>query len=171
MRIIVDVLLLLPALLYQTTLSAHFSVRGVGLDLVAMLLASLSIVQGWAYGAVGGLLCGIVMDCVFGVTGYWSLQYMLIGLLVGLLGDGARQGRWLVPALTVFGACALRELPVMVYLYFISAQVVWGYALVKVLAESLLCTAVFLPVHWLIRRLHQWDVISAPRFHFHGRKW
>ena len=171
MRIIVDVLLLLPAMLYQTTLSAHFSVRGVGLDLVAVLLASLSIVQGWAYGAVGGLLCGIVMDCVFGVTGYWSLQYMLIGLLVGLLGDGARQGRWLVPALTVFGACALRELPVMVYLYFVSAQGGWGYALVKVLAESLLCTAVFLPVHWLIRRLHQWDVISAPRFHFHGRKW
>ena len=126
MRIIVDVLLLLPALLYQTTLSAHFSVRGVGLDLVAVLLASLSIVQGWAYGAVGGLLCGIVMDCVFGVTGYWSLQYMLIGLLVGLLGDGARQRRWLVPALTVFGACALREVPGMVYLYFVSAQGGWG---------------------------------------------
>lgn len=171
MRIIVDVLLLLPALLYQTTLSAHFSMRGVGLDLMAVLLASLSIVQGWAYGAVGGLLCGIVMDCVFGVTGYWSLQYMLIGLLVGLLGDGARQGRWLVPALTVFVACALRELPVMVYLYFVSAQVGWGYAFLKVLAGSAVCTVVFLPVHWLIRRLHQWDVISAPRFHFHGRKW
>ena len=57
---------------------------GVGLDLVAVLLASLSIVQGWVYGAIGGLLCGLVMDCVFGVTGMWSLQYMLVGLLVGL---------------------------------------------------------------------------------------
>ena len=135
MRIVVDVLLFLPALLFQTTLSAHFSVRGVGLDLVAVLVASLSIVQGWIWGAVGGLLCGIVMDCVFGVAGYWSLQYMLM------------------------------------YLYFVSAQVGWGYALLKVLAGSAVCTAVFLPVHWLIQRLHRWDVISAPSFHFHGRKW
>ena len=59
----------------------------------------------------------------------------------------------------------------MVYLYFVSAQVGWGYAFLQVLATSALCTAVFLPVHWLIRRLHRWDVISAPRFHFHGRKW
>lgn len=171
MRIVVDVLLFLPALLFQTTLAAHFSVRGVGLDLVAVLVASLSIVQGWIWGAVGGLLCGIVMDCVFGVAGYWSLQYMLIGLAVGLANDGARRERWVLPALTVFGACALRELPVMVYLYFVSAQVSWGYALLKVLAGSAVCTAVFLPVHWLIQRLHRWDVISAPSFHFHGRKW
>ena len=31
--------------------------------------------------------------------------------------------------------------------------------------------AVFLPVHALVRLLHRWDVISAPVFHFHGRKW
>ena len=133
---------------------------------IAMILSFV-----WAGFAALGLLCGIVMDCVFGVTGMWSLQYMLIGVLVGLANDGARQERWLLPALLVLGACALRELPVMVYLYFASAQVGWGYALVKVLAGSALCTAVFLPVLWLIRRLHRWDVISAPRFHFHGRKW
>mgnify|MGYP000016568133 CR=1 FL=1 len=35
MRIVVDVLLLLPALLYQTTLAANLEVRGVGVDLIA----------------------------------------------------------------------------------------------------------------------------------------
>ena len=171
MRIIVDVLLLVPALLYQSTLSAHFSVRGVGLDLLAVLLASLSIVQGWLYGALGGLICGLILDGVFGVTGYWSLQYMLFGLAVGLANERIRSDRWLLPALTVFAAYALKELVPVVYLYLVSAQIGWGYAFLKILASCAVCTAVFLPVHWLMKRLHRWDVISAPIFHFHGRKW
>ena len=44
MRIVVDVLLLLPALLYQTTLAANLEVRGVGVDLIAVVLASLALV-------------------------------------------------------------------------------------------------------------------------------
>ena len=66
MRIVVDILLLVPALLWQLTLSAQLQVRGVGLDLVAVMLAGISVVQGWLYGALGGLACGLVMDGVFG---------------------------------------------------------------------------------------------------------
>jgi len=33
------------------------------------------------------------------------------------------------------------------------------------------CMAAYLPALWALRRLHRWDVISAPIFHFHGRKW
>lgn len=171
MRIIVDVLLLLPALLYQATLSAHFSVRGVGLDVLAVLLASLTIVQGWLCGALGGLICGMVLDGIFGVTGYWALQYMLFGMVVGLVNERIRPGRRLLPVLTVFAAYLLKELVPVVYLYLVSAQIGWGGALGKVLISAALCAAVFVPVHELIRRLHRWDVISAPRFHFHGRKW
>ena len=39
------------------------------------------------------------------------------------------------------------------------------------LACGLLNAAVLVPVHALIRRLHRWDVISAPIFRFHGKKW
>lgn len=171
MRIIVDLLLLTPAVLYQSTLAAHFSVRGVGLDLVAVLLASLSIAQGWIYGAVGGLICGLVLDGVFGAVGYWSLQYLLVGMLVGLANERLRRPGWVVSGLTVLAACMIRELVPVAYLYLVSAHVGWGYALIKVLAQSALCALAFLPVHWLIQRLHRWDVISAPSFRFHGRKW
>lgn len=50
-------------------------------------------------------------------------------------------------------------------------QVRWSYALFKVLASGAVTAVVFLPVHALVRLLHRWDVISAPVFHFHGRKW
>ena len=171
MRIVVDMLMLLPALLYQTTLAADLQVRGVGLDLVAVLLASISMVQGWLYGALGGLCCGLLLDCVFGQMGYYALQYMLLGMLTGLVNQRFRLDNWLLPALTLFGAYLVKELVPVTYLFFSNAQVGWGYAFLKILACAAVCAAVFMPVHWLVRRLHRWDVISAPIFHFHGRKW
>ncbi len=171
MRVVVDVLLLLPALLYQNTLAAHFQVRGVGLDLIAALLATMSLVQGWLYGAVGGLVCGLIMDGVFGLTGYHALGYMMLGMVVGLAGEKFRLDNWIGPALALFVAYLLKEMIPIVYLYFASAQVGWAYALLKTVLSGALCAAVFLPVHWAMRRIHRWDVVSAPIFHFHGRKW
>ena len=57
------------------------------------------------------------------------------------------------------------------YLYFARAQVGWGYAFLKILACGLINAVVLVPVYALIRRLHRWDVISAPIFRFHGKKW
>ena len=56
MRVVVDILLLLPAFAWQSALAGHFQVRGVGLDLLAVMLASISLNQGWLYGAIGGLI-------------------------------------------------------------------------------------------------------------------
>ncbi len=118
MRVVVDVLLLLPALLYQNTLAAHFQVRGVGLDLIAVLLATMSLVQGWLYGAVCGLVCGLIMDGVFGLTGYHALGYMMLGMVVGLAGEKFRLDNWIGPALALFVAYLLKEMIPIVYLYF-----------------------------------------------------
>ena len=169
MRIVVDVLLLLPALLYQTTLAANLEVRGVGVDLIAVVLASLALTQGWLYGAVGGLAVGLILDCVFGQMGFYALQYMALGMLVGLAGFRFRLDRYVLPALALLAAYVVKEMVPVVYLYFSRAQVGWGYAFLKILACGLLNAAVL--VYALIRRLHRWDVISAPIFRFHGKKW
>ena len=80
MRILLDILLLLPALLWQLTLGAQIQVRGVGLDALAIVLAVMASVQGWMYGALGGLLSGLIMDGIFGQTGYstccWAWQWV-----------------------------------------------------------------------------------------------
>lgn len=171
MRILVDVALLLPALLWQMTLSAHFQVRGVGIDLLAVVLAVMSVVQGWLYGALGGLACGLVMDGVFGQPGYWALQYMLFGMLTGLAGERMHPRQWMLSALSVLVAYAVKELIPIVYLYIADAQVDFGAAALSVLMRAAVCMVAYLPALWGMRRLHRWDVISAPIFHFHGRKW
>ena len=73
--------------------------------------------------------------------------------------------------LTVGGAYILKELVPAVYLYLAGAQVDFSAAAMKVLVSAAVCMAVYLPVMLGLRRLHRWDVISAPIFNFHGRKW
>ncbi len=80
-------------------------------------------------------------------------------------------GNWIGPMAALFAAYVLKELVPVTYLFFADAQVRWSYALFKVLASGAVTAVVFLPVHALVRLLHRWDVISAPVFHFHGRKW
>lgn len=171
MRIVVDILLLLPALIYQNTLAANFQYRGVGLDLVAVVLATISIVQGWLYGALGGLVCGLIMDGVFGQPGYYALQYMLVGMLMGLGNERFRFDNWVLPAFAMLAVYMVKELIPAIYLFFAYAQVSWGYVFIKMIASSAVCALALLPIHWLNRMLHRWDVISAPIFNFHGRKW
>lgn len=171
MRILLDILLLLPALLWQLTLGAQVQVRGVGLDALAIVLAVMATVQGWLYGALGGLLSGLIMDGIFGQTGYWALQYMLLGMAVGLMNEQLHRRQWVVSALTVLAAYALKELVPMAYLYFAGAQVDFAAAAVKIAVSSAVTAVLYLPALFAMRRLHRWDVISAPIFHFHGRKW
>ena len=102
MRVVVDILLLLPAFAWQSALAGHFQVRGVGLDLLAVMLASISLNQGWLYGAIGGLICGVMMDSVFGMTGFYALQYMALGMAVGLAGEKFRMGNWIGPMAALF---------------------------------------------------------------------
>ena len=99
MRVILDILLLLPALLYQSALAAHFTYRGVGVDLLAVLLASIAINQGWLYGAVGGFAAGLILDCTFGHSGLYVLQYMALGMFVGLVNERFRLDAIVLPAL------------------------------------------------------------------------
>ena len=171
MRVILDILLLLPALLYQSALAAHFTYRGVGVDLLAVLLASIAINQGWLYGAVGGFAAGLILDCTFGHIGLYALQYMALGMFVGLVNERFRLDTIVLPALLTLAACAAREIVPAVYLYFARATISWGYALLRVLLCAALDAALFVPVHLLLRRLHRWDVVRASLFPFHGRKW
>ena len=139
MRVILDILLLLPALLYQSALAAHFTYRGVGVDLLAVLLASIAINQGWLYGAVGGFAAGLILDCTFGHIGLYALQYMALGMFVGLVNERFRLDAIVLPALLTLGACAAREIVPEVYLYFLLGLRAAARAAVRRAGRRALC--------------------------------
>ena len=61
MRVVVDILLLLPAFAWQSALAGHFQVRGVGLDLLAVSCGR-KVPHGQLDRADGGAFCGLCAE-------------------------------------------------------------------------------------------------------------
>ncbi|GEM_PF-1420408 len=172
MQLLLDFLLLAPALLYECSVSGFLQFFGVGLNLLAIVLAVLSFMQGWIMGAAAGFVCGLILDAVFGHFGLCAFQYMLIGLVMGLAGQKLNpMKRTLTPALMLFALCFVKEIVPAIYLFVIGGEVSWGYAMLQLLLESLVTAILFVPLLLLVRLLLRWEVISAPVFRSHNRKW
>ena len=172
MRILIDLLLLVPALLYECSVSGFLQVAGVGLSVLAVVLAALSFVQGWELGVAAGLICGVILDSLFGHIGLCAFQYTFIGLFMGLAGQSLNPMKHTItPALLLFALCFVKEIVPAIYLFVIGGSVSWGYAALQLLMESLVTAVLFIPLLLLLRLLFRWDVLSAPVFRFHGKKW
>ncbi len=164
MKAVLDVLVLSLALAYEFGFGARFSFHGVGLDLVCVLLCSLSIWQGPAYGAVMGLLAGLIMDGVYGHVGFYAAAYLAVGFLAGLAAEKMRFDRVVMPLLCFTSLYLIKELPALVYLFFADVPISWPLALLKLLGCAAVGAAVFLPLHLALSHLHSWEVIQAPLF-------
>ena len=164
MKAVLDVLLLGLALIYQLGFGATLSFKGVGLDLICVCLCSLAIWQGPAYGAVSGLLAGLVLDGLFGHFGFFASGYLAVGLFAGYLADKLRFDRVVAPLLCFAVLYLVKELPALAYLFFADVPISWPLAMLKLLGCALLGAAVFLPVHLGLGKLHAWEVIQAPLF-------
>ena len=164
MKTVLDVLLLAIALIYEFGFGADLSFRGVGLDLVCVLLCSLSIWQGPIYGAVAGLLTGLIMDGVYGHIGFYASAYLAVGLLAGLFAEKMRFDKLVMPLLCFALLYVLKELPAVIYIFFADVPISWPLAFLKILGCVLVGAAAFVPIHLGVSKLHEWEVIQAPLF-------
>lgn len=169
MKALLDLLLVFAALLYELGPATALSYRGVGVDLLCVLLCSLAILQGPVYGAVCGVLAGVVLDGIFGHFGFYASAYLAVGLFAGYLAETMRFDRVMMPLLCFAALYLLKELPALLFLFFQDVPVSWVFVFMKLLGCMLAGCAVFLPVHLGISRLHRWEVIQAPLFH--SGKW
>lgn len=164
MKILLDIVLMAAAVLYQATLSAKLQVQGVGIDLLLILLCSIAILQGPAVGAVCGLISGAILDAMFGHMGFYSAAYLGCGMLIGYLAERMRFDQWVFPLIAFALMFVLKECYALVYIFFCDVAISWGGAFLKVLLGAGVSGVVFIGVHFLLERLHRWEVIRAPLF-------
>lgn len=169
MKALLDIVLLLIGLVYELNLSGMLSYRGVGIDLLCVLLCSLSILQGPIYGAVCGLAVGVILDGIFGHFGLYAAGYLAVGLLAGLFAEKMRFDKIVMPLICFAVLYLFKELPAVLYLFFQAVPISWPSVFLKLLLGALVGCALFMPLHLLFVRLHKWEVVQAPLFH--NRKW
>ena len=83
-RIIVITLTVVICFLLQTTVFQWFALANIVPNLLIIITASIGFMRGRNEALLTGLLCGLLVDCMYGdIIGLCGLCYMLIGYISG----------------------------------------------------------------------------------------
>lgn len=83
-RIIVITLTVVICFLLQTTVFQWFALANIVPNLLIIITASIGFMRGRTEALFTGLLCGLLVDCMYGdIIGLCGLCYMLIGYISG----------------------------------------------------------------------------------------
>lgn len=111
MRIIRNLLLILLALLLQTTWMDKIAVAGIKPDGVLLVLVYIGITRGQIEGTIFGFISGFLLDVYDpGTMGVNSLCNSLVGFLVGYSRVGVVTEDFRAQALLFFGATLFHDL-------------------------------------------------------------
>lgn len=147
-------LIVLAAVLLQTSFFSFVELFGVSPDLLAVVVVSLGLLGGGVVGAVCGFAAGILLDSFLLQTlGISSLALLLVGYLAGRVREGVEISNSLIPPLliagfTVVAGAALAAMQLMLGVdSAVSALVVR-----EILVKGLLAFLLAVPTYPLIRR-------------------
>jgi rod shape-determining protein MreD len=108
--VVAAIALLAVALVAQVSIVARMGLPGGRLDLVLVLLAAISLIEGPLVGAISGFVVGVLADLASShVLGQSALIMCLIGYAVGLVMDAAQRSV-AVPVAMIGGASLLGTL-------------------------------------------------------------
>ena len=96
-------LLILTALLLQTTLLPHLALFRVAPDLMLVVVICISLVRGPSSGATAGFVGGMLRDLLLDApTGLSALAYVTVGYVVGAIRPYVQSSSVTVPLIGVF---------------------------------------------------------------------
>lgn len=102
-RLAVLLLMMLTAVIFQTTVFARATLLGVSPDLILVVVISLGLLEGPTVGATagfgGGLLRDLLLEAPKGVTG---LAYLIVGYAVGSIRPFVQSTSVVLPVAGVF---------------------------------------------------------------------
>ena len=157
MSIVFSCVILVVVLALQLSLGALPAVFGVTPDLVFAAVTSLAALGTFLSGSLYGAGIGLLMDALFMTPGRYSLQYLLAGLVAGLLpvrGHKHRFGRLLIFCLPAYFAKETFQLLLMRLGGVAFAWPVFlGKVLIGAVYTGLLSSAFYLVVETAARRL------------------
>lgn len=111
MRIVVSLMLILAALLLQTTLIPYIAISGVQPDLVLMVVIAYAFMGGSLRGSVVGFVSGLLQDLLMGFNlGFSAGAKTIIGYLAGLMQRSVLLDSVFLPAFSVFAATLTHDL-------------------------------------------------------------
>jgi len=167
MKVLIIVGVLLGNLIIQSSLFPFIEIYGVKPDSLMALVISFALMAGNPTSAVVGLCGGLLQDILFGQNiGFYALQYMLVGYVVGLVYGKVFTGKVLIPVFFVGIASIFRGLFVFLWMYFSGVDVSLHWLFLKVILPETIYTAIITPfIYYYIDKLYRNKFMNR-RWHF-----
>ncbi|MFO7153703.1 MAG: rod shape-determining protein MreD [Caldicoprobacter oshimai] len=159
--------ILLGNLIVQSSLFPFIEVYGVRPDSLMVLVISFALLTGNPTSAVVGLCGGLLQDILFGQNiGFYALQYMLIGYLVGLIYGKVFAGKSLIHVFFVGVATIFRGLFAFLWMYFAGMDVSFQRLFLKVVLPEMVYSMAITPVvYYYMNKLYKYKFMNR-RWHF-----
>ncbi|SHK60975.1 rod shape-determining protein MreD [Desulforamulus aeronauticus] len=150
MRTIIFLLLIILAMLLQSTFFSFLQVAGVKPDLILMLVVFNGFLRGSREGAFLGFLAGLLQDVFTGnYIGINAITKMLAGYLVGLAEARFYKESVVIVSLVTFFAAILNQLAYYILLFYLDILVSPSSAIVGVVLPSAIYTTLLVPLtYW-----------------------
>lgn len=150
MRSIIFLLLILLAMLLQSTFFSFLQVAGVKPDLILMLVVFNGFLRGSREGAFLGFSAGLLQDVFTGnYIGINAITKMLAGYLVGLAEARFYKESVIIVSLVTFVVGIINQLAYYALLFYLDILVPPYFAIGAVVLPSAIYTALLVPLtYW-----------------------
>lgn len=145
--------LLLAALLLQTTVAPNIRILGTSPDFALIIVVSVALLRGCLTGAVFGFLTGALVGvALLEPLGMSALVFVVVGYFAGRYAETADLSAPLAPVVGVFMATLAADTMVAVLQFLLERQVPFWFWVTRVLLPSLVLNTLLAAIFYLFAR-------------------
>jgi len=154
-RFFIDLFLILIFFVLQTTVFPMLKISSIIPNILIILVSCSGFMQGDREGMFVGFACGLLLDvCSFDIFGFYTILYMLIGYLNGLLHNFFYLKDLKIPAIMIISSDLVCCLFTYFFLFLLRSRFDFGFYFVNIILPemvyTLLVAVIIYPLLWII---------------------
>ena len=154
-RFFIDLALILVFFVLQTTVFPMLKISSIIPNILIILVSCSGFMQGDREGMFVGFACGFLLDiCSFDIFGFYTILYMLIGYLNGLLHNFFYLKDLKIPAIMIISSDLVCCLFTYFFLFLLRSRFEFGFYFLNIILPevvyTLLISVIIYPLLWVI---------------------
>ncbi|SDI87701.1 rod shape-determining protein MreD [Lachnospiraceae bacterium G41] len=154
-RFFIDLALILVFFVLQTTIFPMLKISSIIPNILIILVSCSGFMQGDREGMFVGFACGLLLDvCSFDIFGFYTILYMLIGFLNGLLHNFFYLKDFKLPAIMIVSSDLVCCFATYFFLFLLRSRFEFGFYFLNIILPevvyTLLISVIIYPLLWVI---------------------
>ncbi|MBR6384042.1 MAG: rod shape-determining protein MreD [Lachnospiraceae bacterium] len=154
-RFFIDLALILIFFVLQTTVFPMLKISSIIPNILIILVSCSGFMQGDREGMFVGFACGLLLDvCSFDIFGFYTILFMLIGYLNGLLHNFFYLKDLKIPAIMIISSDLVCCFATYFFLFLLRSRFDFGFYFLNIILPEVVYTVlvavIIYPLLWVI---------------------